>query len=262
MAKTLYVPVNNLSSEVKKILVPVGGVSKYAVKGYCSVNGLSKQFWGASQPTGKVIFENGEFTNITSPSCQRKTITYAGDENTPSAQSNGVIINKDIGWLREYSQTASYPWTITNGQIVSGNISSISGVSDDSENILAIPVLGSIIENSGSGSAIAAKIRITLKATGSNGPFVVGTNYAKYSGTYYYYPFSQIQRVIFGSNPSSTQYPLNQVVTVDLDLSNDRLNYLKNNLHDGYWWVCIGSPPNYGYTPKVYIDKIEYIDLN
>ena len=50
MAKTLYVPVNNLSSEVKKILVPVGGVSKYAVKGYCSVGGLSKQFFGAGTP--------------------------------------------------------------------------------------------------------------------------------------------------------------------------------------------------------------------
>lgn len=49
MAKTLYVPVNNLSSEVKKILVPVNGLSKYAVKGYCSVGGLSKLFFGEQE---------------------------------------------------------------------------------------------------------------------------------------------------------------------------------------------------------------------
>lgn len=52
MAKTLYVPVNNLSSEVKKIIVPVGGLSKYAVKGYCSVNGLSKLFWDDTASVG------------------------------------------------------------------------------------------------------------------------------------------------------------------------------------------------------------------
>lgn len=47
MAKKIYVPVSNLSDEVKKILVSTGGLSDYAVKGYCSVNGLSKQFWGS-----------------------------------------------------------------------------------------------------------------------------------------------------------------------------------------------------------------------
>lgn len=52
MAKTLYVPVNNLSSEAKKIIVPVGGLSKYAQKAYCSVGGLSKQFWPNSVPMG------------------------------------------------------------------------------------------------------------------------------------------------------------------------------------------------------------------
>ena len=80
MAKTLYVPVNNLSSEVKKILVPVGGLSKYAVKGYCSVNGLSKQFFGSSG-MGWPYKESDAVTIITfhrinpSPYATDKTVT-------------------------------------------------------------------------------------------------------------------------------------------------------------------------------------------
>ena len=46
MAQTLYAPLNGVSDEVKKILVSTGGLSDYVVKGYCSVNGLSKLFFG------------------------------------------------------------------------------------------------------------------------------------------------------------------------------------------------------------------------
>ena len=59
MAKKLYVPVKTgqqtLSKEAKKIYVPVKSgnayLSKIAKKAYCSVNGVSKLFWGGELPT-------------------------------------------------------------------------------------------------------------------------------------------------------------------------------------------------------------------
>lgn len=47
MAQTLYVPLNGVSDEVKKILVSTGGLSDYVIKGYCSVGGLSKLFFNS-----------------------------------------------------------------------------------------------------------------------------------------------------------------------------------------------------------------------
>ena len=50
MAKTFYIPVNNLSKEAKEWYVPVNNLSKKVAKAYCSVNGLSKLFWGGGAP--------------------------------------------------------------------------------------------------------------------------------------------------------------------------------------------------------------------
>lgn len=50
MAKTFYIPVNNLSKEAKTWYVPVNNLSKKVAKAYCSVNGVSKLFWGGGAP--------------------------------------------------------------------------------------------------------------------------------------------------------------------------------------------------------------------
>lgn len=69
MAQTLYVPLSGVSDEVKKILVSTGGLSDYAVKGYCSVNGLSKLFFGFTPtppvPTYNIVPEYTYVVNNT-----------------------------------------------------------------------------------------------------------------------------------------------------------------------------------------------------
>lgn len=90
MAKTLYVSEDNLSDEAKKIIVPLGGLSKYAVKGYCSVGGLSKLFWGDDVQEG-----------------------WRQEANIPYSFANGsaVVYQNKIHLLGgSSSQTSHYSW--------------------------------------------------------------------------------------------------------------------------------------------------------
>lgn len=267
MAKKFYVPVSNLSDEVKKILVSTGGLSDYAVKGYCSVNGLSKQFFGASQPqpTGKVIFENGSFTNLTSPSCQRKTITYGGAVGQATSYASDVITSKDIGWTYSNSQTANYPWSFINDKMVSGDVYNMAYVGGTgSDNALLIPVLNSILNpDMTKANDVAAKIKVTLIAKERGGPFYMGAEKVGISsgGTYFFSTSIFNKRFNFSANPSESEFPLNETVTLEKELTNYQLQQLVDGSHNGYWWVIICAPPNQGSSPKFYVEKIEYEDI-
>lgn len=271
MAKTLYAPLNGVSDKAKKILVSTGGLSNYVVKGYCSVDGLSKQFWGASQPHETLILWNGYFTEVTSPNCRTRSIVYGGDFGRASDNSNSVITNKNLGWFREYSQTASYPWTFQNilppisAELVSGNIKNITGISDEDENLLSIPVIGSMLNVGSVGTEIGGKIVITMKATDTAGLFVMGVGkadlYIESVSSAKYFFNSMIKKNIYFNSQTQNAYPLNEWVYVEMELTNNNISYLKNNLYQGYWFLFVGAPPNFGYTPKVYITSIKYVDL-
>lgn len=269
MAKTFYVPVSGESVKPKKWYVPVNGESAKAVKAYCSVNGVSKQFWGdtpAPTPVTTRILYQGIFTEATSESCRTKSIVNGGTFGEPSASSNGVIINKNLGWFKQYSQTANYPWTFESiippirYDLVSGNIKNMTGIQDDYENLLCIPVIGSILNTGSVGTEIGGKIRFAMKGTDQTGPFIVGVGYAQMSSGMYYFDSMQYQKFYF--NPQAPGgFPLDEDVYVEMELTNNKISSLKSNLHDGYWFLFVGAPPNYGYTPKVHITNIEYIDL-
>jgi len=90
MAQTLYVPLNSVSDKVKKILVSTNGLSDYAIKGYCSVGGLSKLFW------------NNTFTE-----------GWQQETNIPYAFANGsaVVYQNKIHLLGgSSSPTSHYSW--------------------------------------------------------------------------------------------------------------------------------------------------------
>ena len=257
MAKTLYAPLNGVSDKAKKILVSTGGLSDYVIKGYCSVNGVSKQFLG-SNPGGlaHVIFENGGFGNVTSPNCRTNTIVNGGSMGHASETSEGAIRDKYLSWVHSYSSENA--WTITNQQIVSGNMRNVTGVQDNNSNILMIPVIGDIVKWKSEGSAIGAILRITLTAKETTGQFAFGYGWAAQGTTYRYWDAWLKKTIAFGS----AEYPLDTVLTIDFDLTNNILYSITRRFTDGYWWIGVCAPPNYGYTPRVYIDKIEYIDLN
>lgn len=111
MAKTFYIPVNNLSKEAKTWYVPVNNLSKKVAKAYCSVNGVSKLFWDGGGEAGLLW----NYTNDNNGNILYGNQTYSATLHDAIESYTKIVVE-----IRSYYQNNPDTFSIFPVEILSG----------------------------------------------------------------------------------------------------------------------------------------------